>query len=65
MVLKWYETVCVCVCVCVCVWMELTWSVYYVCISTDCQFIPYYAIVCTHKHTHTCILILFEDNEPI
>ena len=56
----------VCVCVCVCAWrvyMEWTWSVHYIGISTY-QFIPYYAIA-VHKHSHTRILKPFEDSEPL
>jgi len=43
--------------------MEWTWSMHYIGLSTY-HFIPYYAIA-MHKHTHTCILKPFEDNELI
>ena len=72
-----------CMCVCIAyVWMEWTWSMHYVGISTY-QFILYYANVVhtwkfipsthtrmqagtyarTHEHTHTHILIPFEDRK--
>ena len=51
-----------CMSVCVCVWMEWTWSMHYIGISTY-QFLPYYASA-IHKHTRTCIFKLFEDSEP-